>query len=439
MSSPRATSEPGRSRGPHTRLTPLLALAEQAAFALTSLALQILLARSVTPEVFGGYAVAATFLLVAALAHQTCLIEPMIIFSAGRPPAEVAGYHRALVGAWSGWLSLGLGLLALLLVAVAAAFGAPAIARPLGALALGAPPVLSLWLLRRIAFARGRADLSLAATLLYATLTLGLAAAAFGFGQLGPVTAILACGAGAAVAAIALALHLGVRPGRAAAAPRRTGRRHLAYGAPALGAEAAAWALTNAPVLALPVWQGLAAAAELRLLGLLLMPLLQIGSVASLVLLRDMAASGRAAVPRHAVRALAAGALAYALAAVLFGPTLAPRLFGPGYAPGGALIALAGAGAALLVAAQPFIASLRARRRAGDVLAAHCAALATLALALPFAGPLGLPGVVLAQTLAAATLLAAAALRARRPGGAALAEWQPFGSEIEGPGAEVIR
>ena len=435
MSSPRATAEP---RLP-ARLTPLFALAEQAAFALTGLALQILLARTAAPEAFGAYAVASNFLLVAAIAQQTCVIEPMVVFSAGRPAGAVAGYHAALTGAWSAGIGLGLAALALLAAGLAQALGASGIAPPLAAFAAGGPPVLHLWLLRRIAFARGRADLSLAATLLYAALTLGLLGAALGLGRLGPVAAILASGAGAGVAAAALAFRLGARPGSARKAPRGMLGRHLAYGAPALGAEAAAWALTSGPVLLLPLWLGLAAAAELRLLALVFMPLLQIGSVASLLLLREMAAPGGSRAPSRASRALGGSAAAYALAAALIGPALAPRLFGPGYALGPGLIGLAGAGAALLVATQPFLAALRARRRARAVLAAHCAALAALALALPLAAPLGLPGIALAQALAAATLLAAAAALAGRPDPAALAEWQPFRSDTGEPTAEVAR
>ncbi|PZQ51252.1 MAG: hypothetical protein DI556_03520 [Rhodovulum sulfidophilum] len=412
MAGPRLA--PPRLAGP--RFAAPLAVGEQALFALTNLGLQVLLARSVPAEAFGAYTVASTFLFIAAVAHQTCLVEPMVVLGAGPLRDALAPYHARLLRRWSALIGLALLLLGLAAAAGAAWLGASDLARACAAFAVATPAILHLWLLRRIAFALGRVDLSAAATAIYAAATLALSVAALAFGRFGLGAAILAPAAAAAVASAALRARLRW-PAAAAPPPDGLVARHLAYGRWALGAEAAAWALTNGPVLLAPLWLGLAAAGELRALGLAFMPLLQIASVASLLLLRRFAGEGVGVATRRRVfLLLGTGGALYTLAATALGPWLLPRLLGPDYALTPALLATAGLGATCLVAAQAFVTALRAETRTASVLAANLAALTVFAGLAPIAAAQGLLGVTLAQTLGAATsLLVAAGLANRRP------------------------
>ncbi len=53
------------------RMAAILAILDQSIYALTNLALQMMVARSVSQEEFGAYSVGSTFFFVAALVHQT--------------------------------------------------------------------------------------------------------------------------------------------------------------------------------------------------------------------------------------------------------------------------------------------------------------------------------------------------------------------------------
>ncbi|TPE49903.1 hypothetical protein [Amaricoccus solimangrovi] len=408
------------------RAAPLMLLAEQAAFALTGLATQLLLARAVTPATFGAYSVASTFFLIAAIAHQTCVIEPMLVFSAGRLRDALPRYHRLLLGRWSIRFSLGLVAAGLAPAAFALARGAAPVAAALLAFALAAPPILYLWLLRRIAFALGRPGLSLAATLIHAAATLGLLGAARALGGLGPAAAILGPALAAVAASAFLARRLSWPPG-SATPPADLRARHLAYGRWALGAEAVNWALTNGPLLVPPLWLGLAAAAQLRMLALVFMPLSQASAVASLLLLRRFARTGGgdAMTTITALLGFAGGGAAYTLATVAAWTKAEPHLLGPDYRIEPLLLAIAGCGATCLVAAQAFIVNLRARERTGAVLAASLVALATLAALLPAALPHGVAGVLTAQAAAWGAALLAAGLLATLPAVSARARHFP--------------
>jgi O-antigen/teichoic acid export membrane protein len=405
-------SEPGGGLAAPRFAAPL-AIGEQALFALANLALQILLARAVSQRDFGAYTVASTFLFIAAVAHQTCLVEPMVVLGAGRLRGAIAPYHARLLGGWSVVASLGVAGAGMGLAGIAALLGWGAIAVALAAFAAAAPVILYLWLLRRIAFALGRIDLSAAATALYAGTTGALAVAALALGLFGTGTAILATGVAAALACVFLRARLRWPPATEAPPPRLWAL-HLAYGRWALGAEVVAWALANAPILAAPAWLGLAAAAELRALGLLFMPLLQVASVASLLLLRRFAGTGGVdrATQTRAFLLLGGGGALYALGVVALGPALIPRVFGVEYRLDAAVLATAGFGATCLVAAQAFVVALRAAERTRPVLFANLAALSLLVLLAPGAARHDLLGITTAQAAAAAAALLVAALLA---------------------------
>jgi O-antigen/teichoic acid export membrane protein len=354
----------------------------------------------------------------------------MVVFSAGRLRAAVAPYHAVLLRVWSPRFSLGIVAAALGLAALAWWLRAAPVAAALVAFGATAPVVLYLWLLRRIAFSLGRPDLSLAATLIYGGATLSLMGLAIAGGGLGVNGAILLTGVAAAGASGFLARRLRW-PASTGHPPADLARRHLRYGRWALGAEAVNWALTSGPILILPLWLGLRAAAELRMLGLVFMPLLQVASVASLLLLHRLAGARRAD-PMTVLTAffvLAGGGAAYALAAVVGAPSLIPRVLGAEYPLDAPLLAIAGCGATCLVAAQAFIVALRARERTGSVLAANLVALLLLLALLPAALPFGVPGVAAAQGAGFAGAMLAAALLSTRRVHAALKTWQPFPGE----------
>src|SRR5471030_1756016 len=83
------------------RIAPLLAIADQSIYSLTSLAFQIIVARSVSSEEFGAYTVGTTFFFITALVHQTGIVEPMFVFSGQRYRGRMAAYHDHIRREWS--------------------------------------------------------------------------------------------------------------------------------------------------------------------------------------------------------------------------------------------------------------------------------------------------------------------------------------------------
>lgn len=405
--------------------TPFLALSEQAIFAVVNLLLQVLLARTVTPEQFGAYSVANAFFFIVAIIHQTCLVEPMFVFGATRFRMVQRQYHAALRWRWTIIFSLGVIAIGGPLAAIAWMMDSP-VALDLAVFTLVSPIILYLWLLRRIAFALGQIHLATIAVAIYAVVLFALAGGAWAAGGLTTLSAILFTGIAATMGS--LALRIGLRRAERDASRGDGGgdlpaaemvRAHVHYGRWALGAEALAWALINGPILILPLWLGLASAAQLRALNLVFMPLLQVVSVASMLLLRSHARTGGGA-PRQVVlrdwALLAGGAVLYGLLVCLMGPYLLTAIFGPDYMLDATTLAIAAFGAVMLVSSQAFVVVLRAQERTRAVFTANLVALAIFGLLAPFAMPAGVTGMLLAQATAWATaLLVTAALSERRP------------------------
>ena len=414
-------SEPALARGGLARVvTPILALSEQALFAVANLLLQILLARSVSQVEFGAYTVSSTFFFVVAIVHQTCLVEPMFVFSAGRLRGAVAAYHAALRRHWSVGFSVMVMAGGSALAGVAAAFGSVELAKCMVAFALVSPIILYFWLLRRMAFVLGRIDLSAAASALYGAALLISAALVVWAAGINAMGAIVLSGLAAAIGAVFLRARL-AWPTGGDAAPGDLPTQHLRYGRWALGAEMVNWALINGPILLLPIWFGLTASAELRALNLFFMPLLQVVSVASMLLLRDFAGRPGGTPDRGAVlRAfwlLLGGGGAYSAMMWLAGPRLAPLVFGDAYRMPASLLAFAGIGVTCLVAAQAFFVALRARERSMQVFVAHLSALGVMLCLLPVAIAHGIAGMLVAQAAGwVVAIVVAIVMIERRPG-----------------------
>lgn len=387
-------------------LTGVLAVCDQAIFALTNLLLQIVLVRSVIPQEFGAYSVASTFLFLTAMIHQTCFIEPMFVLGGSRFSDCLRGYHMMLRGWGSLYFGLSVSVCGAVLAAAAAVAGS-SIAAPLMAFALTSPFVLYLWLMRRAAFAVGRVDLAAAGGAAYAVLLLGPVIFLDMIGFLSAVNAILLTGVASSLAAVLLHFRLALPQG-ASVAPSDIAQAHLRYGRWALSAEAVNWALVNSPIMLLPIWYGLAQSAELRVLSLLYMPMLQIAAVASLLMLRSFSRETR--VVGWAQVAAISGALAgfattYTIVILVIGASTLALATNDVYRLSSGTLALAGLGYALLVAAQAPIAALRAKGKARLVFSANLIGLLVFAALAPMALPHGIEGMLAAQAAAWTTSL----------------------------------
>lgn len=399
------------------RLAPALAISDQAIYALTNLGLQIIVARSISAEEFGAYSVASTFFFIAALLHQTCIIEPMFVFTARRYGSESTAYTARLRRGWSVIFGAAMLLVGLALGCVAWLLGSLPLAESFWGFALATPALLYLLLLRRMAFLLARIDIAVGGGLIYGLVLFGTAGAVRWSGHMTAFTGVCLSGIAAAIAAAAV-LALIPRPAPGGPPPADMALQHMRYGRWAMGSEGVNWLIVNGPILVLPLWFGLSASGHFRVLNLLFMPLQQVVSALTSILLRRYASGQQEADSMQTVLKyvlmLLAGATVYSILAVQFGPGLAPWMVGTSYVVEPRWLLLGATSTTCFVSAQGFMVALRAREQSHQVLLVHVLVLAVVAGLLPEVAAFGISGVLFAQTVAWALALVMAGLLVAR-------------------------
>jgi O-antigen/teichoic acid export membrane protein len=394
-------------------------VADQAFYAGANLVLNVLLARALAPEAYGAFTTGfIAFLLVGAV-HGGVLVEPVLVFGAGRFRDRWAGYLRWAAGR-HGYLSV-LAALALGLAAAGAFLaGEGVLAASLAGFALAQGGVLALWLLRRACHVVARPELAAGAGALYLGLVAAGAVALDAAGLLSALTAPLLMGAASLGAAAVLARPLGLRaarPDATLAADARTA--HRGYGKFSAWTGVLEWGQGALPFLVVPVWAGLEEAAHLRALYTLAMPALQAASALTVMAVPVLvAARTRGALRPTALRlgaVLLGGAAAYGAVMGLFGEPVMTWLYDGRYGAGPALrwaLALLPLAAVL---AGVCAAVLRAQERPRAVLAARGGAVAVgAALSAGLTATAGVAGALAAEALTHLVEAAAMAVGLRR-------------------------
>jgi O-antigen/teichoic acid export membrane protein len=242
------------------------AVFDQAFLALSSVALNLLLARWLPPDEYGAFAFVFSIFLVLGTVYSAVLPEPMLVFGASRYAPAFTRYLRVLL---VGHL-LVMGAGAALFAGTGALLwlgGEPLMARAFVGWALAAPCVTLGWLLRRACFVRGRAGWAAVAGAVQFTLTLGSLWLLSAIGAVTMLGAVTVAAAASLVSSGWLAVRLGVRsPGREGPTVDTRGvvALHWRYGRWAVGAGLLAWVSTGSYYLVLPRWGGLEATAALR-------------------------------------------------------------------------------------------------------------------------------------------------------------------------------
>ena len=129
------------------------AVLDQGLFATSNFVLGILLARWVSPEQFGSFAVAQSCFLLIGTFHSGLFIEPMLVFGSARHDMQFSAYLDILVQAHWQATSVGSFLLACAALVCWNADSLPLAGAFLGA-AIGSPFILFGWLVRRACFSR---------------------------------------------------------------------------------------------------------------------------------------------------------------------------------------------------------------------------------------------------------------------------------------------
>ena len=254
-----------------------LAILDQGVFSGSNFIISILLARWMSAEEYGTYAVAFAVFLFLLNFHQALLLEPMLVFGSSVYRDCLRGYMKALLV-----LHLGISLIMVVGLTVSAlvAFRSPhADGLPIAliGIAIAAPCILLFWLTKRTFYLKLAPAPSVAGALLYCALTIGGLAVIYRHGLLSTFTALVLMGFGGLGASIVLLAYLSLRLPKQQTSPtiRDTWTRHWRYGRWALGANAMMWIPINAFYPLVSKFAGLAQAGELKALMNFASPMLQ--------------------------------------------------------------------------------------------------------------------------------------------------------------------
>ncbi len=254
-----------------------LAILDQGVFTGSNFVISILLARWLSPEQYGSYAVAFAIFLFILTFYQALLLEPMLVFGGSVYRNCLRGYLKALLLLH---LSLSVGIVLLLGVSAGAAFRLePTSSLPsaLVGVAFAAPSILLFWLVKRTFYLKLSPAPSAGAAVLYCILTMGGLAFVYKHGLLSVFSALMLMGIGSLVASASLLIYLKVRLSSSQDAPSvlDIGGRHWRYGRWALGANAMMWVPINLFYPLLSRFSGMAQAGELKALMNFASPMLQ--------------------------------------------------------------------------------------------------------------------------------------------------------------------
>ena len=250
------------------------AVTDQGLFAGTNFLMNILLARWLSPAEYGAFTVAySVFVLLIAL-HTAILIEPMLVFGAGKYTAQFRKYlgfllygHAVLTGVTSFILAMA--------VLLFREFGSARLTYAFLGLAIAPPFILLLWILRRAFYVRFQPQWAAAGGALYLLLmTTGL----YGLYRvhwISSFAALTLMGVASMIVGLWLIRHL--RPQWRLTGGNPTLRLalsdHWAYGKWSTGATALVWVPSNIYYALLPAWVGLEGSAALRALINVIMPI----------------------------------------------------------------------------------------------------------------------------------------------------------------------
>ena len=243
----------------------LWAIADQGLFALSNFALNVILARWLTPAEYGAFAVIyAVFLLIGTF-HSALLTEPMLVFGSGKYRERLRFYLGVLLhghwvfGALVGALFAASGL-------VLWRFGDSSLAPAVFALAGASPFILFGWIMRRACYVDLRPHMAASSGAIYMVIMAVGVIALHWYGMLAAPSALMVMAIASLVAGLWLVRRTGADGSSATAASMRGEalHDHWNYGRWAVGTAVLMWVPGNAFLLALPVWWNLDAAAAYR-------------------------------------------------------------------------------------------------------------------------------------------------------------------------------
>ena len=350
------------------------AIADQALFSLSNLALNVLLARWLAPSGYGAFVTAfAVFLLLSGI-HNALLIEPMSVFGAGRYSEEYASYMRKVTGLQWGLSSVLAVPTALVGLAYRLGWFGIVPSRDISgaffAVSLATPFVLYFWTMRRACYARLNTGLAAAGSAVYLVLMVGGQYILWSRDMLSIPTCMGTMAFAGFVVGSVLLFRMS-RPTRGASVFRVAAlmREHWSYGRWAIATTVTSWMRGNIYYMVLPIIVGLGASGGLRASMTLVSPIASFSTAVGTFLVPTfvrLRASRSTHYPRVvwlvAVLFSIAG-LAYWLAVLAYGRGLMRAAFGDAYSSYYGLLPIVGLIPVLSGTHQVLASALRAQER----------------------------------------------------------------------------
>ncbi len=376
---------------------------DQALFAGANFAVNVMLARWLDPAGYGAYTVAYTVFLLLGTVHGGYLIEPMLVFGAGRFDSRLERYLRLVLG---GHARFSVAFAAILVAGAGAAYlaGSHLLATALAAFSVAQAAILFQWTMRSACFVRTQPVQAAISDGLYAVVMLAGVTALQMTSRLDVATAIALVAVASLAAGTVTAVKLGVPLRRLPDddLERDAQEQHRSYGGWAAPTGALEWFNGYLPVLLLPLWAGLAATGGLRALLNLVLPVLHAaGALVKLLVPVFVRARDTAARHRLALRVgglMVLGAVAWAVVIGVFGAEILTLIYDGKYDDFSGYLWLVGLLPLAAVVSNVAMALLRAEERPEAVFAARAAAsgaAATVGAALTFF--LGVAGALLSD------------------------------------------
>lgn len=252
----------------------LWAVVDQGIFAGANFVQNITLARLLSPSAYGLFAFLYAALLFLGEIHNGMLIEPMMVFGAGKFRDRLPGYRTALI---RGQLlfSLSAGGLLMATGALLRWLGSFSLAEGMLVLAAAQGCIMFLWLFRRACYVKSQIIHASIGSMLYALVLLAGVATYVRLGRLSATSAFITMAAAALVAGAWQFRAVGREWGRGSDRRLRRAARaeHVRYGGWAVASGIASWIPQNAGQFILPAVANLEASAALRALTNLAVPI----------------------------------------------------------------------------------------------------------------------------------------------------------------------
>jgi O-antigen/teichoic acid export membrane protein len=402
-----------------------LAMVDQGLVMGSNFVLTILLARWLSPEQYGGYALAFAALTLFLLLYQSLLLEPMLVFGGSAYRNCLRGYLKVLLLLHSG---MSLVIIFVLCVSAGVAFKlgqADGLPGALVGVAFAAPSVFLFWLAKRMFYLKLSPAPSAGGALLSCAITIGGVTLVYKHGLLSPLLALLLMGLGSLGASVALLTYLGLRLPSSQDVPRLldTWRQHWRYGRWALVANAMMWIPLNIFYTLLGSFSGMVQVGELKALMNFASPMFQAFSALSPLLLpyaarvvEERDGSRVSFVARRMTLAYVSCAVAYWVVLLLFKGPVFRILYSGRYTEVAYLLPVVALGSVFCCAFFGPATALRSMQSSYSVFAAVCVSnCISLAIGIPVTRALGIKGAVWSMALSEALgFVAAVALLHRK-------------------------